>query len=274
MRIVIKKDRDSRAGFWTRVEKPAKVLSLVALPLVVAVGGWWVQRSVATQAVNKDYVTIAISLLDASKEVDPGLRNWAVDLLNKNAPVQLDEAVADKLRKGELGLAGILEGRQFVVRNRTTNLTRLIAHALLRAAPEAEVSVYNSGSIRIDALVPAKELTLETIGRILPFKGNVAIVEMPGSLLERMLEQGRLSQGQGSFLHGANFTYSQQWMVNGKPIEPERLYKVAMNDFLLTGGEMGLEFLHNHPEIKLLRHGESMQDAMVNELLSRVEVPQ
>ena len=43
-------------GFWERVETPAKVVSMVALPIVIAIGGWLIQKSVMQQSDSKNYV--------------------------------------------------------------------------------------------------------------------------------------------------------------------------------------------------------------------------
>ena len=80
--------------------------------------------------------------------------------------------------------------------------------------------------------------------RILPFGGNIAGVELKGSLLDSILNIGRANAGSGGFLQTANIepdgTY---WKVAGKPLDPEKTYKIALDDFLLTGKEKGLQSL-------------------------------
>lgn len=54
---------------------------------------------------SKDYVSLAVSILAKSEqEGDPGLRLWAVDLLNANSPVKFDAETSKKLTEGELTL--------------------------------------------------------------------------------------------------------------------------------------------------------------------------
>jgi hypothetical protein len=91
------------ADRWARAEQFFRILSLVTLPLVVAVGGWVIQRELQDQAVKRDYVQIAVSILrepDQDK-VGPGLRQWAVDLLNKTGPVPFADPVAKDLGSGQ-----------------------------------------------------------------------------------------------------------------------------------------------------------------------------
>lgn len=131
-----------------------------------------------------------------------------------------------------------LDGHEANVRNGSTNLTELIADAMLNEAPETELSLYNSGSIRIDDVILPGAVTQYDVIRVLPFGGELLDVEMKGDLLECVLEQGDLNRGSGGFLQ-------VKWR-NGdprRPLDPNRFYRVAVNDFLLTGNETGLSYL-------------------------------
>ena len=76
---------------------------------------------------------------------------------------------------------------------------------------------------------------------------------MSGSLLLRTLDQGRANAGTGGYLQLANVTRNpggDGWLVNGAAIDVGRSYAVAINDFLLTGREIKLDFLtRENPEI-------------------------
>ena len=137
-----------------------------------------------------------------------------------------------------------LDGLEASVRNRPTELTRLIAASLLAAVPDAELSLFNSGSIRIDDLLPPGPLTQFDIIRILPFGGRVCRADIDGALLRRVLDQGIANRGQGGFLQGAGVTKDDGvWRVNGAPLEDAHRYRMATSDFLVSGREQGLEFL-------------------------------
>jgi hypothetical protein len=98
--LAAKKDR------LERVETIAKIFSLVALPFVVAVGGWQIQKQIAKNALDKEYVSLAITILREKEE--PGqtrpLRTWAVDLLNAHSPIKLSATASNDLESAKVSL--------------------------------------------------------------------------------------------------------------------------------------------------------------------------
>jgi WD40 repeat protein len=90
------------------IESIAKSLSLIAIPIVVAVGGWFIQRSLSDQSIKKDYVNIAVSILQKTeKETGPELREWAADLLNDNSPTKFSPQTLAQLKSGEIKLGAL-----------------------------------------------------------------------------------------------------------------------------------------------------------------------
>jgi 5'-nucleotidase/UDP-sugar diphosphatase len=158
-----------------------------------------------------------------------------------------------------------LDGREASVRNHPTRLTDLVAMGMVRAAHGAELAVFNSGSIRIDDEIPAGEVTEYDIIRTLPFGGTVVSVQMGGDLLRRVLDQGKANAGTGGYLQTANVTFAGQWLVNGAPLDPNRTYQVAINDFLLTGKEIKLDFLTRDKVEVAGEHGD-IRKAFIAEL--------
>ncbi len=163
-----------------------------------------------------------------------------------------------------------LDGLEASVRNGATNLSELIAEAMLESVPSAEVSIYNSGSIRIDDVLPAGKITQYDIIRILPFGGETVSVEMKGSLLELVLERGRANRGTGGYLQTAGIRLDEKtgtWTISGQPLEKERWYRVAINSFLLTGKERGLDFLTpDNPELRIIEKKGDIRFAVIRQL--------
>jgi tetratricopeptide (TPR) repeat protein len=90
-----------------RLESLSKIVAAVAIPVVLGIGTWAIQDSQTKQSVTKDYVNLAIQILAKKAEPDeePGLRSWAVALLDKKSPVPLAPELAARLTSGVVHLA-------------------------------------------------------------------------------------------------------------------------------------------------------------------------
>ena len=143
-----------------------------------------------------------------------------------------------------------LNGLEADIRTGTTNLTNLIAQSMLIPFPDADLSVYNSGSIRIDDLLPAGIVTVYDVIRIVPFGGKVLKAEIKGGLLKRVLDQGDANYGSGGYLQYAKVSRLKKgdWIVNGSPIDINKTYVISILDFLASGREQNLEFLNPSTE--------------------------
>lgn len=139
-----------------------------------------------------------------------------------------------------------LDGRETEVRNKATNLSELIVSSMQHACKDADVVILNGGSIRVDDILPMP-VTQYDIIRALPFGGSIREVDVTGAVLERILEAGKLNKGTGGFLHyNKNLVYNnevKEWKLDNKFIDETKTYRLALPEFLLTGGESRLDFL-------------------------------
>lgn len=162
-----------------------------------------------------------------------------------------------------------LDGRETVVRTREGTMSDLIVNAMRHAAGDADVAVFNGGSIRIDDVVPPGPITQYDVIRILPFGGNSVVVDMSGALLRRVLLAGRANLGSGGFLHfvGATLDDRGGLTVGGRPVDDAHTCRVVITDFLLTGAETGLGFLtRSNPELTVVRELEDIRQSLIAEL--------
>jgi hypothetical protein len=105
--VTLKQEKTASAG--TDWERTARIASLVAIPVVLAIIGAFIQETLSRSTVSRDYVQLAVSVLTADKNKTPQeLRAWAVDLLNENSPVKFSKEVADRLKGGEIEFPGSL----------------------------------------------------------------------------------------------------------------------------------------------------------------------
>ncbi|MBS0564246.1 MAG: 5'-nucleotidase C-terminal domain-containing protein [Proteobacteria bacterium] len=174
------------------------------------------------------------------------------------APDPETKALADKLKAGldktldvQIGTTETpLDSRRNVVRSEESSMGDLIADAM-RARTGADIAIMNGGGIRGDRTYEAgARLTRRDILTELPF-GNVTVVtELPGSQVLAALENAvsQVEKGAGRFaqVSGMTFTFDpsapagsrvSEVMVAGQALVPDKLYRVAVNDYILGGGD-------------------------------------
>ena len=200
-------------------------------------------------------VKMAINKTKSKINVSPRLQylneTIALDSLT-NVVVQKWVDIADQnyaslgfdARKVVMNSGEPLDGRETEIRSTQTNLTRLVVKGVAFAAPQADVALMNSGSIRVDDML-TMPVTQYDIIRTLPFGGGIREVEMKGSLLIKTLTVGRSNIGIGGYLQvNENVTLDNKiWKINNTAIDANKTYRVAMPDFLLSGMEANLDFL-------------------------------
>lgn len=63
-----------------------QIVAAVAVPLVVALLGWWFQTSWKEREIGRDYVKLAADIL-AAKDVPPALCDWASEIIRATSPI-------------------------------------------------------------------------------------------------------------------------------------------------------------------------------------------
>jgi len=170
-----------------------------------------------------------------------GQEDKAVGALVARYTAQVNAILGERI-----GQAGVdLDGEQ--VRIRETNLGDLIAD-ILRQAAGAQAALINAGSIR--ASIPKGPITLKDIYTVLPFDNYLVAIKLTGKQIREVLEHGvsGVEEWAGRFpqVSGLSFTYSrrapagsrvQEVFIGGQPLEPQKEYAVATNDFMAAGGD-------------------------------------
>jgi 2',3'-cyclic-nucleotide 2'-phosphodiesterase (5'-nucleotidase family) len=151
----------------------------------------------------------------------------------------------------EIGTTGgPLDSRRNVVRGEESAMGNLIADAI-RAATGADVAIMNGGGIRADRTYdPGTVLTRKDILTELPFGNKTVLTELPGSQILAALENGvsQVEKGAGRFPQVSGMAYVfdptapagsriVDVTVGGAPLDPDRVYRLATNDFVLAGGD-------------------------------------
>lgn len=193
---------------------------------------------------KKSAVQANLRILNESVPVDSAtdivVKKWVSIAEENYASIGFD-AKKIVISKGES-----LDGRESEIRSKPTNFSKLIVSAMEAAAPNSDIAILNSGSIRVDDILQVP-ITEYDIIRALPFGGNIIEVDMKGRLLLMTLDAGRKNSGIGGFLHlSQKITFNEStktWILNNMPIDSSKIYHVVLTDFLLTGGEANMTFL-------------------------------
>lgn len=140
-----------------------------------------------------------------------------------------------------------LEGRREFNRKQETNLGNLVTDAM-REVSKADIAITNGGGIR--ATIEKGDVTMGEVLTAFPFTNFTVTVDLTGKEVIAALENGVKSAPElaGAFcqVSGLTFKYDDtakagervfDVMVAGKPIDLEKTYKVATNDFIAGGGD-------------------------------------
>lgn len=139
-----------------------------------------------------------------------------------------------------------LETRETVIYRGPSNFTRLVTNAMAAACPQADVVMFNAGSSRLDDII-IPPVTQYDLIRIMAYGGGLREVDMKGSMLVQVLDSARENINKGGWLHYQPVIYNAAanlYNINNIPIDPLKIYRVALTDFLLTGKEVRLDFLN------------------------------
>lgn len=78
------------------------IASAIAIPFVLAIVGYFIQRQIVDEGLKKDYVSIAANILkENAANQEPDLRKWAVLMLETNSPIPLSGKAKEGLEKGD-----------------------------------------------------------------------------------------------------------------------------------------------------------------------------
>ncbi|MDT4954110.1 MAG: 5-nucleotidase / UDP-sugar diphosphatase [Acidobacteriota bacterium] len=145
-----------------------------------------------------------------------------------------------------------LDARSEMNRSRETNLGSYLADAY-RKALNADVALFNGGSIRAGKIFSPGQLTKRDVMAILPYENPIVKIEITGATLRAALEHGvsrsaeEREPGRFPQVSGVRFTFDARRPagsrlvsveVAGKPLDDKKTYTLATNTFVaLKGGD-------------------------------------
>lgn len=102
----------------------------------------------------------------------------------------------------------------------------------------ADLCIYNRGGIRIN-MIPKGEITVETMFELMPFENELVYMDMSGDLLNKLGAEIATRSGV-PVSRNVNVLIKdgkiQDFLVNNEPVDPQKTYRVLMNDYIAKGG--------------------------------------
>lgn len=169
---------------------------------------------------------------------DPAIEKILAEIEQRNEKL-FNEVVAHSERN--------LSSNRLLVRRHESELGNLCTDAF-KWRTGADIAVTNGGGLRSD--LPAGDVTRGDIMSIFPFGNTIQMVEIKGSTIREMLEHSVFGYPAsfGGFLDVSGMTFSfdptqmighrvSDIYINGQPLDENKIYKMASNDFLFVGGD-------------------------------------
>jgi len=216
--------------------------------------------------VESGYDAIYVTCIDIDISVamrgDRRVATWwpkfrAIDTADVTPDPEMAAAVSryqeDFSREAEVVIAKTaveLDSRNSTIRTREAAIGNLFADAM-RVSMKADAAVINGGGIRAGKVyAPGSEIRLKDILAELPFNNRVVVVEISGTdlllAMENGLAQVPVPAGRFPQISGMKIVFDPKQPMRkrvisleiaGKPVEPARVYRVAILDFLARGGD-------------------------------------
>ena len=252
---VVMKNKDGedvvRAGCGTK-------LSCIGYSLISAQDG--IRETNVWSWPNKepmpDLLGIRNSMSDQLDAVDRKIREYTEKVIAKSDVLL---TVYDPEEKDGFG------NPIYVIRSAETNLGDFITDAM-RVQTGADLAICGGGAIRAE--IDKGDVTYGTILQVFPFQNQICVIKLTGQQILDALEWGSkaLPDGSGSFFHVSGLTYEvdvsvpsgcrkdengfmsgiegerrvRNVIVGGEPIDPEKTYTMAGNEFNLMNNGDGL----------------------------------
>jgi 2',3'-cyclic-nucleotide 2'-phosphodiesterase (5'-nucleotidase family) len=152
---------------------------------------------------------------------------------------------------------------EHAIRGSQTNYGRLTNEAFRWACPDADVYLFNSGSLRVDDDLSGT-ITAYDVLRSFPYGGPLVRMTLPGNILQQLLDIGDTqNRGEGGYLQRLLVEgRAGQWQINGVPLDYTKRYRIVLPEFVAKGREANLGFLQDYSYRKeeRLREGSLRND--------------
>lgn len=200
---------------------------------------------------NGDFTLIHYQLIPVNLKKEEKQANGKTTYTLYQPEITHDEQMLNLLtpyqKKGETELLkvigstnGELIGDRYSVRNKQTNLSRLLLESQIELT-NADFAVINSGGVRTS--IQPGNITYRDALQVLPFRNVVVYVDLSGRDVERYLAAvANMTLGSGYYPQFANVTLTtdgknvSEIKIKGEPLKTDKIYRMATLNAISNGG--------------------------------------
>lgn len=128
-------------------------------------------------------------------------------------------------------------------------LGNLFADIIKTQAPQADFALHNTGGVRVDIL--KGDITKRDIISSFPFPNKVMLVRVNGAFIKKLIAKS-IYEKRSLFQYSENVKIEYRWKhnraelvsvkINGQNLDKDKMYLVAVNDYIANGGSEGYMF--------------------------------
>jgi len=255
------------------------------------------EKSDKTLVVQNGEYGVYLGRLDI-KIKDKKIQNYYYNLIPIDETVKEDITIKDKIANmaknleqyenqiiGEINFT--IGEEEDKIRTSLLKTGGLVTESIRHKFPEVDVTLQNSGGIRLQKHIGPGQVSRADIINLFPFNNTIVTVELKGSDLKSVLEtsSSKYPYENGGFLQSIGLEYTinlanppqklsddglsiiqegqrvSDIKINGKPLEYDKYYKLAINDYMFNGGNGYVQFKN---AININHTGAIVQELIVN----------
>jgi 5'-nucleotidase/UDP-sugar diphosphatase len=181
---------------------------------------------------------VAHTYIPVTADINP---NPEIDRIVKRYHARMDKKFKEVIGESRV----FLNGEREKIRYEETTLGNFVSD-IMREYTAADVALLNSGSLR--ASIDTGPVTREEIFKAMPYANEIILLDLTGTeLIQALTRSVRATREEedGGFLQVSGIRFNVRGhtveglrlISNQMPVEPEKIYRVAVTDFLASGGD-------------------------------------